>query len=109
MRRRPWSVRSRGCCSACGSAGGLGDTKDEDCGHILTTQLNATLTVIDTSQLATDTTRRPNGLSKNYLEGFQPTSEPVTTALTIRSATSDAIFPTPAAPRDLDRRQSVPN
>src|SRR5262249_55588620 len=40
MRRRPWSVRSRGRCSACGSASGLAVTEDEDCVHILTNRLD---------------------------------------------------------------------
>src|SRR5260370_3437108 len=52
MRRRSWSVRSRGRCSACGSAGGLAATGGEKFGRILTksfklgfkTYLNGTLT-----------------------------------------------------------------
>src|SRR6516225_7606769 len=71
MRRRPWSVRSRGRCSACGSAGGLAVTEDEDCGHILSTHLNGTLT----SNIVINTQPTPptdqNGLLKESCRGFQ--------------------------------------
>src|ERR1700716_735501 len=59
MRRRSWSVRSRGRCSACGSAGGLAVAGDEKCERIhktpqprIKTYLNGTPTsnsVIDTT------------------------------------------------------------
>jgi len=67
----PWSVRSRGRCSACGSAGGLAVTEDEDCGHILSTHLNGTLT----SNIVINTQPTPptdqNGLFKESFGGFQ--------------------------------------